>query len=95
MSDYAPLSFEDGGRVQGLSVDILTRVMDLTGLQATPVVDQWSVLIELFQQGEIDVIANISDLKERRSFTRFLTTLPPRAYRCFYPQAWLPPELAR
>lgn len=71
MSDYAPLSFEDGGRVQGLSVDILTRVMDLTGLQATPVVDQWSVLIELFQQGEIDVIANISDLKERRSFTRF------------------------
>jgi diguanylate cyclase (GGDEF)-like protein len=71
MSDYAPLSFEDGGRVQGLSVDILARVMDLTGLQATPVVDQWSVLIELLRQGEIDVIANISDLEERRSFTRF------------------------
>jgi len=71
MGDYAPLSFEDGGRVQGLSVDILARVMDLTGLQATPVVDRWSVLIELLRQGEIDAIANISDLEERRSFTRF------------------------
>jgi len=73
MTDYAPLSFEDGGRVQGLSVDILARVMDLTGLQATPVVDQWSVLIELLQQGEIDAIANISDLEERRGLPALRT----------------------
>lgn len=71
MSDYAPLSFEDGGRVQGLSVDILSRVMDLTGLQSTPVVDQWNVLFAMLRNGEIDAVADISDLEERSRFTHF------------------------
>ncbi|MBV0932359.1 transporter substrate-binding domain-containing protein [Marinobacterium weihaiense] len=71
MRDYAPITFEDGGRVRGLSVDVLHRIMDMTGLQAIPVVDQWNVLMEQLQRGEIDVIANISDHPDRRSFTRF------------------------
>lgn len=71
MRDYAPLSFEDGGQVQGLTVDILARIMDLTGLRAVPVVGQWSQLIALFQRGEIDIMANISDLPARREFSRF------------------------
>lgn len=74
MRDYAPISFEDGGQIQGLTVDILSRVMDLTGLRAVPVIGQWSQLIELFQRGEIDIMANISDLPSRRSYSRF--TLP-------------------
>ena len=71
MRDYAPLSFEDGGQIQGLTVDILARIMDATGLRAVPVVGQWHQLIELFQRGELDIMANISDLPARRDFSRF------------------------
>lgn len=71
MRDYAPLSFEDGGQIQGLTVDILARIMDTTGLRAMPVVGQWHQLIELFQRGEIDIMANISDLPSRREYSRF------------------------
>lgn len=71
MRDYAPLSFEDGGQIQGLTVDILARVMDATGLRAVPVIGQWHQLIELFQRGELDIMANISDLPSRRDYGRF------------------------
>lgn len=71
MRDYPPFSFHDGGKVQGLAVDMLTRVQDLTGLQVIPVTDRWSVLIDLFQRGEIDVMSNISFSPEREAFARF------------------------
>lgn len=71
MRDYAPFSFSDNGKVQGLSVDILYRLQDMTGIEFIPVVDQWSSLIQMFKQGELDLIANISDLPERRAFTLF------------------------
>ncbi|MAK56704.1 MAG: diguanylate cyclase [Pusillimonas sp.] len=71
MRDYAPLSFDNEGKVQGLTVDVLSRIADLTGVRIVPVVDQWHNLIELFKRGEIDVMANISDSPERRSFARF------------------------
>lgn len=71
MRDYAPFSFSENGKVQGLSVDILYRLHDLTGVEFVPVVDQWSNLFQLFRQGDLDIIANISDLPERRKFTRF------------------------
>jgi polar amino acid transport system substrate-binding protein len=73
MRDYAPLSFDNEGKVQGLTVDVLSRVADLTGVRVVPVVDQWHNLIELFKRGEIDVMANISDLPARRRFARFTT----------------------
>jgi len=69
--DYAPLSFEDGGQILGFAVDVLARVMDMSGLQAIPVVGHWGQLIEMFQRGEIDVMTNISDLPARHSFARF------------------------
>ncbi|MGM0768551.1 MAG: transporter substrate-binding domain-containing diguanylate cyclase [Pseudomonadota bacterium] len=71
MRDYAPFSFNDAGRLQGLTVDILDRVADLTGLQVIPVSGQWTELFELFEQGDIDILANMSINEERREFTRF------------------------
>ncbi len=71
MRDYAPLSFDNNGKIQGLTVDMLSRVADITGIRVVPVIDQWQNLIELFKRGEIDVMANISDLPARRSFARF------------------------
>ncbi|WP_133256752.1 transporter substrate-binding domain-containing protein [Nitrincola tibetensis] len=71
MRDYAPFSFLDGGSVQGLSVDILKRIQDLTGLQVIPVVDQWSNLIDWLEAGELDVLANMSFSEERQTIARF------------------------
>lgn len=71
MRDYAPFSFVDGGRPQGLSVDVLDRLQDLAGLAVVPVTDRWPVLLEMLQRGEIDVLANISRTPERLEFARF------------------------
>lgn len=71
MEDYAPFSFADGGRMLGLSVDIMNRLADLTGIQTVPVQGQWQELVELLKQGEIDVLANISYRPEREAFARF------------------------
>ena len=71
MRDYAPFSFADDGKTQGLAVDILTRIQDLTGLSVTPVVDRWPVLIEMLRRGELDVLTNISRQPERLAYTIF------------------------
>lgn len=71
MRDYAPYSFESGTRIHGLTVDILNRISDLTGLQVIPVEGQWVELLPLFRDGEIDVLANMSFRPEREAFTRF------------------------
>lgn len=71
MRDYAPFSFSEGGQIRGLSADVLYRLQDMTGIRMTPVADHWSQLFRLFQQGDLDLIADISDLPERRAFTLF------------------------
>ncbi|WP_228263792.1 transporter substrate-binding domain-containing diguanylate cyclase [Marinobacter shengliensis] len=71
MDDYAPFSFTDGGWVRGLSVDIMNRLVDLTGLQAIPVSGQWDELIPMLKNGDIDVMANMSHRPERESFAHF------------------------
>ena len=71
MRDYAPFSFESATRIHGLSVDVLNRISDLTGLQVIPVEGQWVELLPLFRDGEIDVLANMSFRPDRQAFTRF------------------------
>lgn len=71
MRDYAPYSFENGTRIDGLTVDVLHRVSDLTGLQVIPVGGQWVELLPLFRSGEIDLLANMSFRPQRTAFTRF------------------------
>jgi len=71
MNDYAPFSFYDNGQSLGLSVDIMNRLVDLTGLQIIPVKGPWDELIKLFQDGDVDVLANMSYHPDRERFTRF------------------------
>lgn len=71
MRDYAPYSFESGARIEGLTVDILHRLSDLTGLQVIPVSGQWVELLPLFRDGEIDLLANMSFRPQRTGFTRY------------------------
>lgn len=71
MDDYAPFSFTDGGRALGLSVDIMNRLVDLTGLQIIPVRGRWDELISMLQNGDIDIMANMSFRPDREAFTLF------------------------
>ncbi len=71
MSDYAPFSFQANGQVQGLTVDILKRIEDLTGLQFIPVAGRWANLFPDFRSGDLDIMANMSLNPERAGFTRF------------------------
>ena len=71
MTDYAPFSFRDAGALHGLSVELMNRISDLTGLQVVPVSGQWSELYPSFVEGDIDVIANMSKTPERVGFTQF------------------------
>lgn len=71
MNDYAPFSFNESGRVLGMSVDIMTRLADLTRLQVIPVRGQWNELITMLQNGDIDVMADMSHRPEREPFARF------------------------
>jgi polar amino acid transport system substrate-binding protein len=71
MRDYAPFSFVEAGHVQGLSMDVLNRLQDMTGLQVIPVTDRWPNLMALFKEGRIDLIANISHTLDREPYTRF------------------------
>ena len=71
MEDYAPFSFTDSGRVLGLSVDIVNRLADLTGLQVVPIRAQWHELVAMLKNGDIDVLANMSYRPERETFARF------------------------
>ncbi|MBW4934783.1 transporter substrate-binding domain-containing diguanylate cyclase [Marinobacter sp. F4206] len=71
MGDYAPFSFKAGGKLQGLSVDVLNRLSDLTGLQVIPVSGTWSELFPMLQDGTIDVLGNMSLTEKRQAFTQF------------------------
>ncbi|MBZ2169352.1 MULTISPECIES: transporter substrate-binding domain-containing protein [Marinobacter] len=71
VQDYAPFSFREGGRLQGFSVDVINRLAEMTGLQIIPVSGQWSDLLNMFREGRIDILANMSLDQERLSFTQF------------------------
>ncbi|NMT62563.1 transporter substrate-binding domain-containing diguanylate cyclase [Marinobacter orientalis] len=71
MRDYAPFSFHDAGTLQGLSMDVMDRISDITGLQVVPVAGQWSELYPIFLAGDLDIMANISRTTERLENVRF------------------------
>lgn len=71
ITDYAPFSFRDNDKFQGLTVDVLNRLKDLTGLQIIPVGGRWSELLSLFQNGQIDMLSNMSVNQKRLAYTQF------------------------
>lgn len=83
MEDYAPFSFKDGGKLRGLSVDVLRRLADLTGLQVIPVNGQWAELFAMLRDGTIDILGNMSVTEDRKAFARFTSpyyTIPNVAF---------------
>jgi len=80
-SNSAPCTFSDGdGQATGFSVELLEEVAREQNLTIEFQVLDWSTLLERFKAGQLDLICNVADTPERRSFMDFsATTITMRA----------------
>lgn len=73
LSDWAPMEFiDENGQFSGVTQDILHKLNQRLGTNFLPVPFQrWDELEQAFREGKIDVVANMSDLPERRQYAAF------------------------
>ncbi|WP_233080059.1 transporter substrate-binding domain-containing protein [Rheinheimera soli] len=73
MSDWRPVEFVDEkGEAQGITSDILKLLNQRLDVQFVPQpYSDWAMLLKDFKAGKLQMVANISDLPERRSFSNF------------------------
>ena len=73
MSDWRPVEFvDDKGEAQGITVDVLKLLNQRLDVQFVPTpYSDWDLLLDDYKAGKLQMVANISDLPERRSFSSF------------------------
>lgn len=73
LADWAPMEFiDENGQFRGVTQDILHKLNQRLGTNFVAVPFQhWSELEQAFRQGDIDIVANMSDLPERRQYAAF------------------------
>ncbi len=69
--DYPPFSVTDKGEADGFSVELLKAVADVMDLEITFKIDEWSVLKEELQNGELDVLPLVGYTEERNQHYDF------------------------
>lgn len=71
-TDWPPFNFYENGKAQGISIDVMNRVADITGLNIEYISGpSWDEFIGMVENGQLDVMLNIIDLPERRSLFQF------------------------
>ncbi|HVU17398.1 MAG TPA: transporter substrate-binding domain-containing protein [Candidatus Didemnitutus sp.] len=71
----APFTFSDGDhQPAGFAVDLMQEVARDQGLQVEFKLMDWEPLFEAFKAGDIDIICNLADTEDRRSFIDFTST---------------------
>jgi len=75
MSDWRPVEFVDeNGEARGITVDVLALLNKRLGVHLVPVpYSNWDLLLNDFKAEKLQMVANISDIPERRSFSAFST----------------------
>jgi diguanylate cyclase (GGDEF)-like protein len=73
MSDWRPVEFVDeNGEAQGITSDVLKLLNQRLDIQLVPQpYSDWELLLQDYKAGKLQMVANISDLPERRSFSAF------------------------
>jgi len=71
MTDFDPFSFEVSGNLKGYTVSLLELITKKTGLKFRHEKGSWSNLLNSFQTGKIDSLADISYTQERQNYTLF------------------------
>ncbi|MBU1439638.1 MAG: transporter substrate-binding domain-containing protein [Gammaproteobacteria bacterium] len=82
LADWAPMEFVDEhGHFVGVTQDILQKLNQRLGANFVAVpFQEWEDLHQAFRDGQLDVVANMSDLPERRQYAAF-------SYN-FWPMQW-------
>ncbi|MDR7121369.1 diguanylate cyclase (GGDEF)-like protein [Rheinheimera soli] len=73
MSNWRPVEFVDEkGEAQGITTDLLKLLNQRLGVHFVPQpYSNWEQLLADFKDGKLHMVANISDLPERRSYSAF------------------------
>jgi len=73
LADWAPMEFiDENGQFSGVTQDVLQKLNQRLGTNFVAVPFQrWEELLQAFQAGKLDVVANMSDLPERRQYAAF------------------------
>lgn len=73
MSDWRPVEYVDEeGEFQGITSDVLKLLNQRLDTQLVPQpYNDWNLLLQDFKAGKLQMVANISDLPERRSYSAF------------------------
>jgi len=71
-TDWPPFNFYENGTPQGISIDVMNRIAEITGLRVEYISGpSWSEFMKMIERGELDVMLNIIDLPERRNILQF------------------------
>jgi HD-GYP domain-containing protein (c-di-GMP phosphodiesterase class II) len=71
-NDWAPFDFEEAGEPRGFSIDLLRLLSEKSGLKLQFVNGfQWSELMDMFKERELDVVHSLSKTKEREALGLF------------------------
>ena len=73
LADWAPMEFiDENGQFSGVTQDVLQKLNQRLGTNfvAQPF-QRWEDLLQAFKTGKVDVVANMSDLPERRQYAAF------------------------
>lgn len=73
-TDWPPFNFSENTKPQGISIDVMNRVAEITGLKIDYVSGpSWDEFIDMMGAGQLDVMLNIIDLPERQKMFKFTT----------------------
>ncbi|WP_163338846.1 transporter substrate-binding domain-containing protein [Desulfopila sp. IMCC35008] len=71
-TNWPPFNFYENGVAQGISIDVMDRIAELTGLRVDYVTGpSWDEFTKMIQKDQLDVMLNIIDLPERQSHFQF------------------------
>jgi len=69
--DYPPFSVTTNNEADGFSVELLQEVMNVMGLEITFKVDEWSVIKQELEEGELDLLPLVGYTEEREKVFDF------------------------
>ncbi len=73
-TNWPPFNFYDNGSPQGISIDVMNRIAQLTGLRIKYISGpSWDQFTQMIADDTLDVMLNIVDLPERHKLFRFST----------------------
>lgn len=73
-TDWPPFNFNHNSTPQGISIDVMNKISQRTGLKVEYVSGpSWGEFMTMMERNELDVMLNIVDIEERRELFQFTT----------------------